>query len=117
MDKMLYYASLVERVHGLLFLIICIVILTGLISFWLLFDVEKEEYRKKAGKVFVLSLVLFVAFSTVSCFMPTKRQVYIISLTKDYNIEDMQKLSEEDIDELIRKVDKLDKATEVNEGV
>lgn len=115
MDKVLYYASMIDSFRTILFVLIFIVIVAGFLS--LLFfiasvEVEDEEARRGSGKFLVVLSVLFLTLSITVCLTPTKRQMYMITLTRDYQTEDMKKLSEKDIDELIRKVDKLDKAIE-----
>lgn len=113
MGKLLYYASIIDSLRTILFIVNVVIVVIGLFSLLgFIFSVEDDDEKgtKVSGKYLAVLSVLFLTFSTILCLTPTKRQMYVISLTKDYQIEDMKKLSEKDIDELIKKVDKLDKA-------
>lgn len=113
MDKVLYYASMIDSLRTILYLVIFVIIVIGfftLLFFICSLEEDDEKARRSSGKCLVVLSLLFLILSITLCLTPTKREMYMITLTKDYQTEDMKKLSEKDIDELIRKVDKLDKA-------
>lgn len=100
MSRIIYLISVLDKVgsFSLVLLILSIVVL--FIAGWLYFDttdildVDEEKcikgFLKVAGIFFVISLLPTV-------LIPSKEEMYMMALTKDYQVEDVYKMTKEEI--------------------
>lgn len=100
MSRIIYLISVLDRVgnisRGILFLSTATLLIGGWIytdTTGILDDVEEKliiRFLKVAGIFFILSLVATV-------FIPSKEEMYMMALSKDYDAEDVYKMTKEEI--------------------
>lgn len=104
MGKIIYLISVLSGVRVVNFILLVLIPIFagfGICAFFdksfLLHVDEREIYEKKmkitALKIFVLWIIIVI--STI--LIPNKKEMYLIALTKNYEIEDINKMSKKEI--------------------
>ena len=118
MGKIIYFISVLSGVRVVNFILLVLIPIFagfGICAFFdksfLLHLDEREIYEKKmkitALKIFALWLIIVISIILI----PNKKEMYLIALTKNYEIEDVSKMSKKEIqstvDYIFEKMDEL----------
>lgn len=100
MGKIIYLISVLDRVGSISVVLLILSTLVLFIAGWIYFDTvdildDDEEkcikgFLKVAGIFFLISILPTV-------LIPAKEEMYMIALTKDYQVEDVYRMTKEEI--------------------
>lgn len=104
MGKIIYLISVlsgIKIVDFILFLLIPTVV--GLVILWCSDELtflnrdERKRYEKKLKSVSLKFSILWIIILISTVLIPNKKEMYLIALTKNYEIEDISKMSKKEI--------------------
>lgn len=100
MGKIIYLISVLSglKVVSVVLLIATCSISIPIVSGYFRAHLEGYEEEKKTFKRIIGSLcILLIIFTIISISIPTKKEMYAITLTKEYELQDISKMSKKEI--------------------
>lgn len=118
MGKIIYLISVLSGVRVVNFILLVLIpIVVGLIILWYSDELvflngdERKRYEKKLKSVSLKFSILWIIIVISTILIPDKKEMYLIALTKNYEIEDISKMSKKEIestvDYVFEKMEKL----------
>ena len=100
MSRIIYLISVLDKVgsFSLVLLILSIVVL--FIAGWLYFDTTGilDDAEEKMVKGFLkVAGIIFVVSTLATVLIPAKEEMYMMALTKDYKVEDVYRMTKNEI--------------------
>lgn len=100
MSRIIYLISVLDKVgsFSLVLLILSIVVL--FIAGWLYFDTTGilDDAEEKMVKGFLkVAGIIFVVSTLATVLIPAKEEMYMMALTKDYKVEDVYRMTKDEI--------------------
>ena len=100
MSRIIYLISILDKISNfaLLFLILSIGVL--FIGGWLYLDTTEmlSDSEEKSVKGFLkVAGIFFVVSTLATVLIPSKEEMYMMALTKDYKVEDVYRMTKEEI--------------------
>lgn len=100
MSRIIYLISVLDKVgsFSLVLLILSIVVL--FIAGWLYFDTTGilDDAEEKMVKGFLkVAGIIFVVSTLATVLIPSKEEMYMMALTKDYEVEDVYRMTKDEI--------------------
>ena len=114
MARIIYLISILDKFGqtSIIFLFISVVAL--LFGGWVYLDTidSLEDGEEKLVKRFLkVAGVFFVISIAVTILIPSKEEMYMMALTKDYQVEDVYRMTKEElkgsVDYIIRKIEEI----------
>lgn len=114
MGRIIYLISILDKFSQTSFIFSLISVVALLFGGWvyldnigLLDDVEEKfikSFLKLAGVLFAISLAAII-------FIPSREEMYMMALTKDYEVEDVYRMTKEElkgsVDYIIKKIEEI----------
>lgn len=104
MGKIIYLISVLSGVRGVNFILLVLIpIVVGLIILWYFDELfflngdERKRYEKKLKSASLKFSILWIIIVISTILIPNKKEMYLIALTKNYEIEDISKMSKKEI--------------------
>lgn len=118
MGKIIYLISVLSGVRVVNFILLVLIpIVVGLIILWYSDELvflngdERKRYEKKLKSVSLKFSILWIIIVISTILIPNKKEMCLIALTKNYEIEDISKMSKKEIqstvDYIFEKMEKL----------
>lgn len=108
MGKIIYFISVLSGVRVVNFILLVLIpMVVGLVILWYSDELtflnrdERKRFEKKLKNItFKFSILWFIiVISTI--LIPNKKEMYLIALTKNYEIEDISKMSKKEIESTV----------------
>lgn len=104
MGKIIYLISVLSGIRVVsIILLVLIPIAVGLLILWysdeLVFSNgdERKRYEKELKSASLKFSILWIIIVISTILIPNKKEMYLIALTKNYEIEDISKMSKKEI--------------------
>lgn len=118
MGKIIYLISVLSGVRVVNFILLVLIpMVVGLIILWYSDELiflngdERKRYEKKLKSASLKFSILWIIIVISTILIPNKKEMYLIALTKNYEIEDISKMSKKEIqstvDYIFEKMDEL----------
>lgn len=118
MGKIIYLISVLSGIKIVNFILLVLIpTVVGLIILWYSDELvflngdERKKYEKKLKSASLKFSILWLIIIISTILIPNKKEMYLIALTKNYEIEDISKMSKKEIqstvDYIFEKMEKL----------
>lgn len=118
MGKIIYFISVLSRVRVVNFILLVLIpMVVGFVIVYAYDDVfllkgdEQKRFEKKLKITTLKFSILWIIIVISTILIPNKKEMYLIALTKNYEIEDISKMSKKEIqstvDYIFEKMEKL----------
>lgn len=118
MGKIIYLISVLSGIRIVNFILLVLIpMVVGLIILWYSDELvflngdKRKRYEKKLKSVSLKFSILWIIIVISTILIPNKKEMYLIALTKNYEIEDISKMSKKEIqstvDYIFEKMEKL----------
>ncbi len=118
MGKIIYLISVLSGIKIVNFILLVLIpMVVGLIILWYSDELvflngdERKRYEKKLKSISLKFSILWIIIVISTILIPDKKEMYLIALTKNYEIEDISKMSKKEIestvDYVFEKMEKL----------
>lgn len=118
MGKIIYLISVLSGIKIVNFILLVLIpTVVGLIILWYSDELvflngdERKKYEKKLKSASLKFSILWIIIVISTILIPNKKEMYLIALTKNYEIEDISKMSKKEIestvDYVFEKMEKL----------
>ena len=118
MGKIIYLISVLSGVRVVNFiLLVLILMVVGFVIVYTYDNLcflkgdERKRYEKKLKSATLIFSILWIIIVISTILIPNKKEMYLIALTKNYEIEDISKMSKKEIqstvDYIFEKMEKL----------
>lgn len=118
MGKIIYLISVLSGVRVVNFILLVLIpMVVGLVILWYSDELiflngdERKKYEKKLKSASLKFSILWIIIVISTILIPNKKEMYLIALTKNYEIEDISKMSKKEIqstvDYIFEKMDEL----------
>lgn len=118
MGKIIYLISVLSGIRVVNFILLVLIpIVVGCVILYLfdnlifLKEDKQKRYEKKLKSLTLKFSILWIIIVISTILIPNKKEMYLIALTKDYEIEDISKMSKKEIqstvDYVFEKMDEL----------
>lgn len=104
MGKIIYLISVLSGIRIVNFILLVLIpTVVGLVIAYLSDNVcflngdERKRYEKKLKSVSLKFSILWIIIVISTILIPNKKEMYLIALTKNYEIEDISKMSKKEI--------------------
>lgn len=118
MGKIIYLISVLSGIRVVSFILLVLIpIVVGVVIGYLFDNLcflkgdERKRYEKKLKNTTLIFSILWLIILISTILIPNKKEMYLIALTKNYEIEDIGKMSKKEIqstvDYVFEKMDEL----------
>lgn len=118
MGKIIYLISVLSGIRVVNFILLFLIpTVVGLVILWYSDELvflnrdERKKYEKKLKSASLKFSILWIIIVILTILIPNKKEIYLIALTKNYEIEDISKMSKKEIqstvDYIFEKMEKL----------
>lgn len=118
MGKIIYLISVLSGIKIVNFILLVLIpTVVGLIILWYSDELvflngdKRKKYEKKLKSASLKFSILWIIIVISTILIPNKKEMYLIALTKNYEIEDISKMSKKEIestvDYVFEKMEKL----------
>ena len=118
MGKIIYLISVLSGIKIVNFILLFLIpTVVGLVILWYSDELvflngdERKKYEKKLKIITLKFFILWIIIVISTILIPNKKEMYLIALTKNYEIEDISKMSKKEIqstvDYIFEKMEKL----------
>lgn len=118
MGKIIYFISVLSGVRVVNFILLVLIpMVVGFVIVCLSDNVtflrgdKQKRYEKKLKNTTLIFSILWIIIVISTILIPNKKEMYLIALTKNYEIEDISKMSKKEIestvDYVFEKMEKL----------
>lgn len=118
MGKIIYLISVLSGIRIVNFILLVLIpIVVGFVILWFYDDVfllkgdEQKRFEKKLKSASLKFSILWIIIVISTILIPNKKEMYLIALTKNYEIEDVNKMSKKEIqstvDYVFEKIEEL----------
>lgn len=104
MGKIIYFISVLSGIKIVDFILLLLIpTVVGLVILWCSDELtflnrdERKRYEKKLKSVSLKFSILWIIILISRILIPNKKEMYLIALTKNYEIEDISKMSKKEI--------------------
>lgn len=104
MGKIIYLISVLSGIKIVDFILLLLIpTVVGLVILWCSDELtflnrdERKTYEKKMKSVSLKFSILWIIILISTILIPNKKEMYLIALTKNYEIEDVSKMSKKEI--------------------
>lgn len=104
MGKIIYLISVLSEIRVVNFILLVLIpMVVGFVIVWFydeVFLLDGDEQKKFEKKLKITTLkfsILWIIIVISTILIPNKKEMYLIALTKDYEIEDISKMSKKEI--------------------
>ena len=104
MGKIIYLISVLSGIRIVNFILLVLIpMVVGFVIVWFYDDVfilkgdERKRFEKKLKNTTLIFSILWVIIVISTILIPNKKEMYLIALTKNYEIEDINKMSKKEI--------------------
>lgn len=104
MGKIIYLISVLSGIKIVDFILLLLIpTVVGLVILWCSDELtflnrdERKRYEKKLKSVSLKFSILWIIILISTVLIPNKKEMYLIALTKNYEIEDISKMSKKEI--------------------
>lgn len=104
MGKIIYLISVLSGIKIVNFILLVLIpTVVGLVILWCSDELtflnrdERKRYEKKLKSASLKFSILWIIILISTIFIPNKKEMYLIALTKNYEIEDISKMSKKEI--------------------
>lgn len=117
MSRIIYLISVLDKISNFAFLFLILSIGVLFIGGWFYLDTTEmlSDSEEKSVKRFLkVAGIFFVVSTLATVLIPSKEEMYMMALTKDYKVEDVYRMTKEEIKGSIDYV--FDRIKELKEG-
>lgn len=118
MGKIIYLISVLSGIKIVNFILLVLIpTVVGLVILWYSDELvflngdERKRFEKKLKNTSLKFSILWIIIVISTILIPNKKEMYLIALTKNYEIEDISKMSKKEIestvDYVFEKMEKL----------
>ncbi|OFJ69691.1 hypothetical protein HMPREF2852_06570 [Anaerococcus sp. HMSC065G05] len=118
MGKIIYLISVLSGIKIVNFILLVLIpTVVGLVILWYSDELvflngdERKRFEKKLKNTSLKFSILWIIIVISTILIPNKKEMYLIALTKNYEIEDISKMSKKEIqstvDYIFEKMEKL----------
>lgn len=118
MGKIIYLISVLSGVRVVNFILLVLIpVVVGFVILWYSDELvflngdERKRFEKKLKITTLKFSILWIIIVISTILIPNKKEMYLIALTKNYEIEDISKMSKKEIqstvDYIFEKMEKL----------
>lgn len=118
MGKIIYLISVLSGIRVVNFILLVLIpMVVGVVIVYLSDNVtflrgdKQKRYEKKLKNTTLIFSILWIIIVISTILIPNKKEMYLIALTKNYEIEDISKMSKKEIestvDYVFEKMEKL----------
>lgn len=104
MGKIIYLISVLSGIKVVNFILLVLIpTVVGLVILWYSDELvflngdERKRYEKKLKIITLKFSILWIIIVISTILIPNKKEMYLIALTKNYEIEDISKMSKKEI--------------------
>ncbi|MDU4378130.1 MAG: hypothetical protein E7I57_01640 [Anaerococcus vaginalis] len=104
MGKIIYLISVLSGIKIVNFILLVLIpTVVGLVILWYSDELvflngdERKRFEKKLKNTSLKFSILWIIILISTIFIPNKKEMYLIALTKNYEIEDISKMSKKEI--------------------
>ena len=104
MGKIIYLISVLSGIKIVNFILLVLIpTVVGLVILWYSDELvflngdERKRFEKKLKNTSLKFSILWIIILISTIFIPNKKEMYLIALTKNYEIEDIGKMSKKEI--------------------
>lgn len=104
MGKIIYLISVLSELRVVNFILLVLIpMVVGFVIVYLYDDIyffkgdERKRFEKKLKITTLKFSILWIIIVISTILIPNKKEMYLIALTKDYEIEDISKMSKKEI--------------------
>lgn len=100
MSKIIYLISFLNKMNKLFVVLMVISLVALFLSYFVYYDNIRviDDSEEKAFKRFFKVTGVFLVISTLATVLiPSKDEMYMMALTKDYEVEDVYKMTKDEI--------------------
>lgn len=104
MGKIIYLISVLSGIRAVNFILLVLIpMVVGFVIVYLYDDIyffkgdERKRFEKKLKITTLKFSILWIIIVISTILIPNKKEMYLIALTKDYEIEDISKMSKKEI--------------------
>lgn len=104
MGKIIYLISVLSGIRVVNFILLVLIpTVVGLVILWCSDELtflnrdERKRYEKKLKNTTLKFFILWVIIVISTVLIPNKKEMYLIALTKNYEIQDISKMSKKEI--------------------
>lgn len=108
MGKIIYLISVLSGIRIVNFILLVLIpMVVGLVIAYLSDNVcffkgdEQKRYEKKLKNTTLIFSILWIVIVISTILIPNKKEMYLIALTKNYEIEDISKMSKKEIESTV----------------
>lgn len=108
MGKIIYLISVLSGIKIVDFILLLLIpTVVGLVILWCSDELtflnrdEQKIYEKKLKSVSLKFSILWIIILISTILIPNKKEMYLIALTKNYEIEDVSKMSKKEIESTV----------------
>lgn len=116
MGNIIYLISVLSKVGKISVAIAVFMAAVLFIGIWFYFDdscLLDESESKSAIRFFMVSGIVLAVSIIIAVMIPSKEEMYMIALTKDYEVEDVYSMTKDEIkgsiDYVFKKIEELKK--------
>lgn len=118
MEKIIYLISVLSGIRVVNFILLVLIpMVVGVVIVYLSDNVtflrgdKQKRYEKKLKNTTLIFSILWIIIVISTILIPNKKEMYLIALTKNYEIEDVSKMSKKEIqstvDYVFEKIEEL----------
>lgn len=104
MGKIIYLISVLSGIRAVNFILLVLIpTVVGLVILWCSDELtflnrdERKRYEKKLKITTLKFSILWIIIVISTILIPNKKEMYLIALTKNYEIQDISKMSKKEI--------------------
>lgn len=116
MGKIIYFISVLSGVRVVNFILL--VLIPMVVGFVIVYTYdnlcflkgdERKRYEKKLKSATLIFSILWIIIVISTILIPNKKEMYLIALTKNYEIEDISKMSKKEIQSTVDFFEQIEK--------
>lgn len=108
MGKIIYLISVLSGIRVVNFILLVLIpMVVGVVIVYLSDNVtflrgdKQKRYEKKLKNTTLIFSILWIIIVISTILIPNKKEMYLIALTKNYEIEDVSKMSKKEIESTV----------------
>lgn len=108
MGKIIYLISVLSGIRVVNFILLVLIpMVVGVVIVYLSDNVtflrgdKQKRYEKKLKNTTLIFSILWIIIVISTILIPNKKEMYLIALTKNYEIEDVNKMSKKEIESTV----------------
>ena len=108
MGKIIYLISVLSGIKIVNFILLVLIpTVVGLVILWYSDELvflngdERKRFEKKLKNTTLIFSILWIIIVISTILIPNKKEMYLIALTKNYEIEDISKMSKKEIESTV----------------